>query len=108
VTTQTPGVLSLLDQAGAANRAGIRQDLTRHSRLDREGLAALIVLEFLALALALRMRSCGPSASCATRLTGWHAETSTIVSSSAAAMSLASWQQASTPWPTPSRAANET
>jgi diguanylate cyclase (GGDEF)-like protein len=55
VTTQTPGVLSLLDQAGAANRAGIRQDLTRHSRLDREGLAALIVLEFLALALALRL-----------------------------------------------------
>jgi diguanylate cyclase (GGDEF)-like protein len=55
VAAQTPTVLSLLDQAGSANRAAVRVDLARASRLDREGVAALIILEFLAIALALRL-----------------------------------------------------
>jgi diguanylate cyclase (GGDEF)-like protein len=55
VETQAPVVLSLLDQAGAANRAAIRVDLARASRLDRDGLALLILLEFLAIGLALRL-----------------------------------------------------
>ena len=55
VTTQAPAVLSLLDQAGSANRAAIRGDLARASRLEIESLAVLIVLEFLAIALALRL-----------------------------------------------------
>jgi diguanylate cyclase (GGDEF)-like protein len=55
VAAQAPAVLSLLDQAGAANRADVRVDLARASQLDREGLTALIVLEFLAIALALRL-----------------------------------------------------
>ncbi len=57
VAAQAPAVLSLLDQAGSANRAAIRVDLARASRLDREGLVVLIVLEFLAIALALRFGS---------------------------------------------------
>jgi diguanylate cyclase (GGDEF)-like protein len=55
VAAQAPAVLSLLDQAGSANRAAIRVDLARASRLDREIVAALIILEFLAIALALRL-----------------------------------------------------
>ena len=55
VEAQTPVVLSLLDQAGTANRAAIREDLAQASQLARVGGAALIVLEFLAIALALRL-----------------------------------------------------
>ena len=55
VAAQAPAVLSLLDQAGTVNRAAIRVDLAHASRLDREGLAALIIIEFLAIALALRL-----------------------------------------------------
>ena len=55
VAAQAPGVLSLLDQAGSANRAAIRVDLAHASQLDREGLVALIILEFLAIAIALRL-----------------------------------------------------
>ena len=55
VAAQAPVILSLLDQAGSANRAAIRVDLAKASRLDREGVAALIILEFLAIALALRL-----------------------------------------------------
>lgn len=54
VTTQVPAVLSLLDQAGSVNRAAVRADLARASQLDREGLAVLIFLEFLAIGLGLR------------------------------------------------------
>jgi diguanylate cyclase (GGDEF)-like protein len=55
VAAQAPAVLSLLDQAGSANRAATRVDLARASRLDREGVAVLIILEFLAIGLALRL-----------------------------------------------------
>jgi diguanylate cyclase (GGDEF)-like protein len=55
VTTQAPAVLSLLDQAGSVNRASIRVDLARESRLESEGVTALIILEFLAIALAVRL-----------------------------------------------------
>ncbi len=55
VAAQAPAILSLLDQAGSANRAAIRVDLAQASQLDREGVAALIILEFLAIALALRL-----------------------------------------------------
>src|SRR5450432_2241183 len=41
--TQAPAVLSILDQAGSVNRAAIRVDLARQSRLDREGFAVLII-----------------------------------------------------------------
>ena len=55
VAAEAPTVLSLLDQAGSANRAAIRIDLAQASRLDREGLVALFILEFLAIAIALRL-----------------------------------------------------
>jgi diguanylate cyclase (GGDEF)-like protein len=54
VTTQVPAVLSLLDQAGSMHRAAVRVDLAHASQLNREGLAALIILEFLAIGLGLR------------------------------------------------------
>jgi diguanylate cyclase len=53
--TQAPAVLSLLDQAGSANRAAIQLDLAHETRRDRQGLAALIIFELLAIALALRL-----------------------------------------------------
>ena len=55
VAAQAPAVLSLLDQAGSANRAAIRVNLAQASRLDREGSVVLIILEFLAIGLALRL-----------------------------------------------------
>jgi diguanylate cyclase (GGDEF)-like protein len=55
VTTLVQPALSLLDQAGSVNRVDIRADLGRASRLDREALALVAVLELLAIGLAVRL-----------------------------------------------------
>jgi diguanylate cyclase (GGDEF)-like protein len=55
VETQVPGILALLNQADAANRAGVRAALARADRTDREALIALTLIEVLAVLLAIRL-----------------------------------------------------
>jgi diguanylate cyclase (GGDEF)-like protein len=55
VTTQVQPALALLDQAGTANRVYIRADLAHASRLDREALVLVALLELLAIGLAVRL-----------------------------------------------------
>jgi diguanylate cyclase (GGDEF)-like protein len=55
VTTGAPQVLALLDRAAAANRFAARDQLADASRTERDTMAALALLQLLAIVLALRL-----------------------------------------------------
>jgi diguanylate cyclase (GGDEF)-like protein len=57
VTIEAPKVLTLLDQAGSISRDAVRAELADAARADRDAMAIQIVLELLAIALALRLGS---------------------------------------------------
>jgi diguanylate cyclase (GGDEF)-like protein len=55
VTVRAPKVLTLLDRAGMASRSAVRADLAAATRTERDTLAVLVMLELLAIALAVRL-----------------------------------------------------
>lgn len=55
VSAGAPDVLALLDQAGLTSRAAVRQELGQATRIEREAMAVLAVLELLAILLAIRL-----------------------------------------------------
>jgi hypothetical protein len=55
VSAGAPKVLALLDQAGSTSRTAVRSDLADASRLEREAIAMLALLQLVAIALAIRL-----------------------------------------------------